>query len=468
MIEESFKKNEDSTESEFGIIPLPCADTAKGPNCFKSSLEFLIAHKSFNCECIPDGCNYDYYYIRLRVLQKLVSGLLDLDRIDHYLRDSFFTGVKLANFNIEYLLHGMKFKTYKNESGKEDFDLCLSKDALIHAKGLLYSKEQINDAIFENPELISYEIILNKCITEYIKDKGKDKAIEQIYKMEDWRLLDELEKFGTKEKSHNSNRKVGDLFKRLKTKKSLHFIGKFTLKGNYYVDFCADKNSYLDYKYDLKLVEALENLYKFILGFDIKNSDLNDDILSENILTKFIRDEIYYKYNLFIEKDLGIDTSDKYSAIKHTMKYLLFVDVEKANDEFIEKRKRLYEKIGDRAKRILFNEVKREFIRKINSKIEDNPIEFYVKFSKKFLDFYELSHDVVDLSKIVISDSAKRVGEDYSEKEFLRMFAGRDIKSRNNLWLYATNEKNQEKDKIIQKLLKTLDKCGLDCTRSTY
>ncbi|KJU85860.1 hypothetical protein MBAV_001945 [Candidatus Magnetobacterium bavaricum] len=486
--------NEGFEESEFDKIPLPCTDKKKGQECFISSLKFLIAHEDFNCNCLPKKCDYDYYYIRLRVLQKLVSGFLDLDRIDHYLRDSFFTGVKLANFNIEYLLRGMMFRI-KDSGGKEEFDLCLNKDALIHAKGLLYSKEQINDAIFENPELINYEIILNHCITKYVKDKDKDKdenktineTIEDIYKMEDWKLLGELEKFDKNKayeknkkmeeknfldelyKPNESNKEVDNMFNRLKTKKPLFFIGKFTLKGNYDVDFGEEGNAYWNYRNDPELISALKTLYDFILGFCIESLYLKEDVLYANDIVNFIKKEIYDEYIGYIRTYFPINTTNECDAIKNIMKYLLFhskTDKKEENIEFIKKRKKLYDKIGSKTTRILFNNIKREFINKMKNIISDNniDIDLYAKFSKKFLDFYDLSHDVVDLSEIVISNSGRKLGEDYSEKEFLRMFAGRDIKSRNNLWLYTTYEINDNKRKTIVEIL---DKCGFNCTRSS-
>ena len=55
-------------------------------------------------------------------------------------------------------------------------------------------------------------------------------------------------------------------------------------------------------------------------------------------------------------------------------------------------------------------------------------------------------------SQIILYDIEKRISDDSNEKEFLRMFSGRDIKSRINVWIYSEKQLNQQQKKIIKAL----------------
>ena len=78
------------------------------------------------------------------------------------------------------------------------------------------------------------------------------------------------------------------------------------------------------------------------------------------------------------------------------------------------------------------------------------------------MDFYSISKDVMDLSEIELEDARKKLTEDSNEKEFLRMFAGRDVKSRINFWLYTQEPVSSEERTIV---LGALSDCGFGFSR---
>jgi HD superfamily phosphohydrolase len=103
---------------------------------------------------------------QLQVLHELVSGLLDLDRVDHYRRDNYFTGVRAGtNLNFPSLLSGITI--YYQRDLKQPPELWLSSFAIGHAISLLLSKERLTEDCFEHPHSIAYEVMLHHAFNMY-------------------------------------------------------------------------------------------------------------------------------------------------------------------------------------------------------------------------------------------------------------------------------------------------------------
>lgn len=134
-------------------------------------ISFLIRGKQDDISTLPSKKQHE-----LRMLHELTSGLLDLDRIDHYRRDSYFSGIKFAsNLNFSILLQGLSIK-YDQES----YEIRLSDEAIGHALTLLHAKERLIHDCFENPPNIAYEIMLHHAFNlfvfndRYCEDKNGD------------------------------------------------------------------------------------------------------------------------------------------------------------------------------------------------------------------------------------------------------------------------------------------------------
>ncbi|KJR43328.1 metal-dependent phosphohydrolase HD sub domain protein [Candidatus Magnetoovum chiemensis] len=435
----------------------------------KSSLLYLISDEERDKLLkLLKSSHKEAYIKRIDVLKKLVSGLLDLDRVDHYLRDSFFTGVKLVNFNIAYLLKGMTFR-FKDDAST--FDMVLERDALIHAKNLLYSKEQIGDAIFENPNVISFELILNKCITEYyIKKERTD--LDKIYDMRDWELLTAIKS------SLTDKSKL--MFDRIMKKESLYFVGKFILNGKYDTISLDNGNIECKFEEDSNHLKAVEKFYTFVLKFNVLGENINlSSIDNENQAYAAIN-RIYNKHEneikAIIKEEFEKSPSEALDDDKikeYFIKCLLFhskcADAEGktvnilrdiTSESFIKMRNAIYSKITREEKRALFNAIKKQFLDNLRRTLSNQGI--HIKFSKKFLDFYEQSGDIKDLSKTVLRENGEQITKDANEKEFLRMLAARDVKSRINLWVFTENKIEDEPKKNI---IEELQKCGFIAVR---
>ncbi len=103
----------------------------------------------------------------MRLLHELTSGLLDLDRIDHYRRDSYFSGMKFAsNLNFNSLLNGFNICYQADDVGGKH-EVQLSKEAIGHALTLLHAKERLVHDCFENVNNLAYEVMLHQAFNYF-------------------------------------------------------------------------------------------------------------------------------------------------------------------------------------------------------------------------------------------------------------------------------------------------------------
>ena len=125
----------------------------------------------------------------LAVIHELVSGLLDLDRVDHYRRDNLFTGLRAGtSVNFASLLGGLTV-CYSPSVESEKPHVRLSPEAIGHAISLLQTKERLIQDCFEHPQNLAYEAMLhcafNLCVFddqfyEQKSSRTKTPSIERI------------------------------------------------------------------------------------------------------------------------------------------------------------------------------------------------------------------------------------------------------------------------------------------------
>jgi HD superfamily phosphohydrolase len=109
---------------------------------------------------------------QLRVVHELVSGLLDLDRVDHYRRDNYFTGLRTGtSLNFPSLLGGLTLY-YDPRNWRIDPELRLSTSAIGQAISLLQNKERLGEDCFEHPDNIAYEAMLHHSFNLHIYGEG--------------------------------------------------------------------------------------------------------------------------------------------------------------------------------------------------------------------------------------------------------------------------------------------------------
>ena len=169
------------------------------------------------------------------MIHHLVSGLLDLDRIDHYRRDAFFSGLLYgSNLNVEGLLRGMLLHYYTGGESSS-FEIRLSDPAIGFALELLQTKEKLIDICFEDRKNIAYDAMLHRAINLYLGvyklDGGKfdnhqlTKAFELFFLSDD-ELLGKLFAEGSTE--------VKSIVLRIRNRKHYDFVAKAKINPSKY------------------------------------------------------------------------------------------------------------------------------------------------------------------------------------------------------------------------------------------
>ena len=244
-MEDSLKLNDKSASQRFKMYVKSKFDFQKVRDVRYTYVSELInedKHKDIdvNVLCYLISGNVQYLKkidkpspIDINLAHDLVSGLLDLDRIDHYRRDSYFSGLKFgSNLNFPSLLGGitMLWRIDKSKQNLRPFELCLSTDAIGHALTLLHSKDRLVHNCFENPFNLSYEAMLQRAVNLFldIDHLGEDmlsgtvldNACELLFLTDD-ELLERL--------IQSDNNKVKEFIFRIKNRNPYHFVAKKTI-----------------------------------------------------------------------------------------------------------------------------------------------------------------------------------------------------------------------------------------------
>jgi len=156
-----------------------------GSVCIPSILYLITKNQKY-----MKKCNHEHREF-LGVLHELVSGLLDLDRLDHYARDSYFSGLRQVAINVRGFLNNLCL-SYDDGVDKKTH-LSLTEDGASHAASLLFGKRQILSTMFRNPRTLSFHAMINWALSAYLEDLGvanKQRACLEITMMEDDQFIE--------------------------------------------------------------------------------------------------------------------------------------------------------------------------------------------------------------------------------------------------------------------------------------
>jgi len=95
------------------------------------------------------------------ILRQLVSGELDADRMDYLLRDSFFTGVKYGQYDLDWMVQNL----WPAEISGEVF-LALSKVAVFAFEDFLLSRYHMFVSVYYHHTAICFDELLQRCYAE--------------------------------------------------------------------------------------------------------------------------------------------------------------------------------------------------------------------------------------------------------------------------------------------------------------
>ena len=141
-----------------------------------------------------DKCSHPHKQC-LPVVKDLITGVLDLDRLDHYARDSYFSGLHQISINLRGFLNNLKIILPEHESVNETKRAlwALTEDGASYAASLLFNKRLLLSTMFRNPRSVAYHAMANWALTAYLDDLVDPASLAneclRIALMEDEQLL---------------------------------------------------------------------------------------------------------------------------------------------------------------------------------------------------------------------------------------------------------------------------------------
>lgn len=110
---------------------------------------------------------------------QLVCGYLDLDRLDHYFRDSFFMGLKLASVNIKGFLDAIVI-----DADPEEPKFFLREEGIPNVLHLLFGRELLWQRAFDSNLNRAYESMCVRALDNWL-EKNSDKILELPFMTEE-------------------------------------------------------------------------------------------------------------------------------------------------------------------------------------------------------------------------------------------------------------------------------------------
>lgn len=187
------------------------------------------------------------------VMMELVSGLIDLDRIDHYHRDSHFMGLKVTSVSPIALLANMVIIP-EPSSDPPSARIELEDDGIMQMFSLLESKETLKNYVFDNEHNMAYSAMLNAALDIFLEDKPE--LEREVLLWTDDFLLSQL--------SNHNNNNVLKLVDRITNG------SPYIRVGSYPIFSCEKRNV----EWTSQLRERLISYLQVEHGLEVENTDV--------------------------------------------------------------------------------------------------------------------------------------------------------------------------------------------------
>jgi len=125
-----------------------------------------------------------------RCIKSILSGELDVDRLDYLQRDSYYCGVSIASIDAEFILNSIKLTT-EGKKGAQEFLIEIDRSAIPAFEQILVSRKQMFDRIYHHRVNAGFDHILEDVVSVLIENKDSiikyPKTIDEFMVMtDDW------------------------------------------------------------------------------------------------------------------------------------------------------------------------------------------------------------------------------------------------------------------------------------------
>ena len=147
-------------------------------NLCKAAIGYAITgNDSYLKECGQDQL------VPFKVIKEFVSGLFDLDRMDHLSRDAYFSSIKSNSSQAISILRGLEI--FPDEDSKENNpEWHLTRSSVSHALSLLFDRKMLYSVIFHNPQVICLNAMINFALSYHLRSfEAPDERGEEAIKI---------------------------------------------------------------------------------------------------------------------------------------------------------------------------------------------------------------------------------------------------------------------------------------------
>ena len=221
------------------------------------------------------------------ILNQIVSGQLDADRMDYLLRDSYFTATSYGQFDLERILRTIRVR--KTAEGRK---VIVVKYTGIHSvEDYIMARYQMYWQVYYHPVARSYEAVfiqlfnrlkdIFKCDKDYFEDmkvlipflEKSEVSVDEYFKLDENSLLYCCALIQDKE-----DKIAADLAKRLQNRKLFEYVD-YNEENLAQIKNMLKENS-LDERYYLRIENIEASVYSPYKGRKILIEKLNGDIVA--------------------------------------------------------------------------------------------------------------------------------------------------------------------------------------------
>ena len=249
------------------------------------------------------------------ILQLIVNGPLDADKMDYLWRDSYYTGVHYGRFDKERLINTLTVVLYLRQPS-----LGIDENGILSAEGLILARYYMFLQVYFHDIRRAYDFHLTDFLQAVLNDKTYPPELQEYLKYDDIYFEQLLNEYS------NRSDELGDLAKRIVKRNFYKPVKEVELRR---VDKAKYQNKLFDYNMR-------------ILQDEFKDTDFRKDqaIDSPN---KFESEVFLYRKENSIGQDKYGSISDKTNLLEHLREFNILRLYVSKEDNFDNIRKRISE-----------------------------------------------------------------------------------------------------------------------------
>ncbi len=263
-----------------------------------SNLWNVITARSIGTPGVRDISKTEKGEKMMKVLKALISGEVDVDKMDYLLRDSYFCGVDYGKFNLENLIYNLNF-CYSHENNW--LGLTINEKAVGILENLITSRFDMFNQVYNHKTSNGFELLLNLSINEVMSiEKNKSDIEECFFNIRKFvKLTDDFlwQKF--KEYAENNTESYCE---KLISRKRLRYLGNFELNCDFSPDVKLE---------EIKIEANCNAMYRVIkTKFSKINKEYEDImVLKKNPLSKQEEVERIHSFSSVFSENKDTETA---------------------------------------------------------------------------------------------------------------------------------------------------------------